>query len=56
MGEVYPPAIKFLAAGRVDARPIVAHRVGLEEPPGAFADLAADVSGYGKALIELKRP
>jgi L-iditol 2-dehydrogenase len=56
MGDVYPLAIKFLAAGRVDVRSIVTHRVGLEEAPGVFAALADNVPGYGKALIDLKRP
>ena len=56
MGDVYPLAIKFLAAGKVDVRSIVTHRVGLEEAPGVFAALADNVSGYGKALIDMKRP
>ncbi len=56
MGDVYPLAIQFLAAGKVDARSIVTHRVGLEEAPGVFAALAANAPGYGKALIDLKRP
>ena len=55
MGDVYPLAIKFLAAGRVDVRSIVTHRVGLEEAPGVFAALADNVPGYGKVLIDLKR-
>jgi L-iditol 2-dehydrogenase len=56
MGDVYPLAIQFLAAGKVDVRSIVTHRVGLEEAPGVFAALAANAPGYGKALIDLKRP
>ena len=56
MGDVYPLAIQFLAAGKVDVRSIVTHRVGLEEAPGVFAALAEDAPGYGKALIDLKRP
>lgn len=56
MGEVYPLAIELLAAGKVDVRSIVTHRVGLEEAPGVFAALADNVLGYGKALIDLKRP
>jgi L-iditol 2-dehydrogenase len=56
MGDVYPLAIQFLAAGKIDVRTIVTHRVGLEEAPGVFAALAADAPGYGKALIDLKRP
>jgi L-iditol 2-dehydrogenase len=56
MGDVYPLAIRFLAAGKVNVRSIVTHRVGLEEAPGVFAALANDVPGYGKALINLKRP
>ena len=54
MGDVYPLAIKFLAAGKVDVRSIVTHRVGLEEAPGVFAALADNALGYGKALIDLK--
>ncbi len=53
MGDVYPLAIQLLAEGKVDVRSIVTHRVGLEEAPGVFAALAADVPGYGKALIDL---
>jgi L-iditol 2-dehydrogenase len=56
MGEVYPLAIELLAAGKVDVRSIVTHRVGLEEAPGVFAALADNSPGYGKALIDLKRP
>jgi len=56
MGDVYPLAIQFLAAGKVDVRSIVTHRVGLEEAPGVFAALADNVPGYGKALIDLKGP
>ena len=56
MGDVYPLAIQFLAAGKVDVRSIVTHRVGLEEAPGVFAALADNAPGYGKALIDLKRP
>jgi len=56
MGEVYPLAIQFLAAGKVDVRSIVTHCVGLEEAPGVFAALAANAPGYGKALIDPKRP
>jgi len=56
MGEVYPLAIQFLAAGKVDVRSIVTHRVGLEEAPGVFVALAANAPGYGKALIDPKRP
>ncbi len=56
MGDVYPLAIQFLAAGKVDVRSIVTHRVGLEEAPGVFAALAEDAPGYGKALIDLMRP
>ncbi len=55
MADVYPLAIKFLAAGQVDVRSIVTHRVGLEEAPGVFAALADNVPGYGKALIDMKR-
>jgi L-iditol 2-dehydrogenase len=54
MGDVYPLAIQFLAAGKVDVRSIVTHRVGLEEAPGVFAALADNAPGYGKALIDLK--
>ena len=56
MGEVYPLAIEFLAAGKVDVRSIVTHRVGLDEAPEVFAALADNAPGYGKALIDLKRP
>jgi L-iditol 2-dehydrogenase len=56
MGDVYPLAIQFLAAGKIDVRSIVTHRVGLEEAPGVFAALANNSPGYGKALIDLKRP
>jgi L-iditol 2-dehydrogenase len=56
MGEVYPRAIAFLAAGKVDVRSIVTHRVGLEEAPDAFAALAADAPGYGKVLIDPRGP
>jgi L-iditol 2-dehydrogenase len=54
MGEVYPLAIRFLAAGKIDVRSIVTHRVGLEEAPGAFKALAENAPGYGKVLIDLK--
>ena len=56
MGEVYPLAIQFLAAGKVDVRTIVSHRVGLEEAPDAFKALAANAPGYVKVLIDLKSP
>jgi len=56
MGDAYPLAIRFLAAGKVDVRSIVTHRVGLEEAPGVFAALADNAPGYGKVLIDLKRP
>ena len=56
MGDVYPLGIQFLAAGKVDVRSIVTHRVGLEEAPGVFAALAENAPGYGKALIDLKGP
>jgi L-iditol 2-dehydrogenase len=52
MKEVYPRAIALVAAGKVDVRSIVTHRLGLEEAPDAFAALAAGVPGYGKVLIE----
>jgi L-iditol 2-dehydrogenase len=55
MGDVYPLAIQFLIAGKIDVRSIVTHRVGLEETPGAFAALAADAPGYAKVLIDLDR-
>lgn len=54
MGEVYPLAIQFLAAGKVDVRTIVTHRVGLEEAPDAFKALAENAPGYVKVLIDLK--
>ena len=56
MGDIYPLAIRFLSAGKVDVRSIVTHRVGLEEAPGVFAALADNAPGFGKALIDLKRP
>ncbi len=56
MGHVYPLAIQFLTAGKVDVRSTVTHRVGLEEAPGVFAALAADAPGYGKALIDVTGP
>ena len=56
MGEVYPLAIELVATGKVDVRSVVTHRIGLEEAPGAFAALADNAPGYGKAIIELKRP
>jgi len=55
MGDVYPLAIQFLAAGKVDVRSIVTHRVGLEEAPGVFVALADNRPGYGKALVDLRR-
>jgi len=55
MGEVYPLAIQFLAAGKVDVRSIVTHRVGLGEVPGAFKALAENAPGYVKVLVDLKR-
>jgi L-iditol 2-dehydrogenase len=55
MGDVYPLAIEFLAAGKVDVRSIVTHRIGLEETPGALTALAANAPGYVKVLIDLKR-
>ena len=56
MGDVYPLAIQFLAAGKIDVRSIVTHRVGLEEAPGVFAALAKNSPGYGKVLIDVTRP
>jgi L-iditol 2-dehydrogenase len=53
MGDVFPLAIRLLAAGKVAVRSIVTHRVALEEAPGVFAALADDVPGYGKVLIDL---
>jgi L-iditol 2-dehydrogenase len=54
MGDVYPLAIQFLAAGKVDVRSIVTHRVGLEESPGVFKALAENAPGYVKVLVDLK--
>jgi L-iditol 2-dehydrogenase len=55
MGDVYPLAIEFLAAGKVDVRSIVTHRIGLEETPGALMALAENAPGYVKVLVDLKR-
>ena len=55
MGDVYPLAIQFLAAGKVDVRSIVTHRVGLEEAPGVFKALAENAPGFVKVLVDLKR-
>ncbi len=52
MGELYPLAIALIAAGKVDVRSIVTHRVGLDEAPAAFAALAENAPGYAKVLIE----
>jgi L-iditol 2-dehydrogenase len=52
MGDVYPLAIKFLAAGKIDVRSIVSHRVGLEEAPGVFTALAENAPGYIKVLVD----
>ena len=54
MGDVYPRAIEFLAAGKIDVRSIVTHRVGLEEAPGVFTALADNAPGYVKVLVDLK--
>jgi L-iditol 2-dehydrogenase len=54
MGEVYPLAIQLLAAGKIDVRSIVSHRVGLEEAPDAFKALAENAPGYVKVLVDLK--
>ena len=53
MGEVYPRAITLVAAGKVDVRTIVTHRVSLEETPAVFAALAVNQPGYVKALIDI---
>ncbi|NOJ43647.1 zinc-dependent alcohol dehydrogenase [Bradyrhizobium australiense] len=55
MGDVYPLAIEFLAAGKVDVRSIVTHRIGLEETPGVLTALAENAPGYVKVLVDLKR-
>ena len=54
MGEVYPLAIQMLAAGKVDVRSLVSHRVGLQDAPGVFTALAANTPGYVKVMIDLK--
>jgi L-iditol 2-dehydrogenase len=56
MGDVYPLAISFLAAGKIDVRTIVTHRVGLEEAPGVFTALAENAPGYVKVLVDLRGP
>jgi L-iditol 2-dehydrogenase len=56
MGDVYPAAIELVATEKVDVRSIVTHRIGLEEAPRAFAALADNAPGYGKALVDLKGP
>ena len=56
MGEVYPLAIRLLAAGKVDVRAIVSHRIGLEDVPSAFKALAENAPGYVKVLVDLKSP
>lgn len=56
MGDVYPLAIRFLAAGKIDVRTIVTHRVGLEEAPGVFTALAENAPGYVKVLVDLRGP
>ena len=52
MGDVYPLAIQFLAAGTIDVRSVVTHRLGLEEAPAAFKALAENAPGYAKVLID----
>ena len=56
MGDAYPLAIRFLAAGTVDVRSIVTHSVGLEEAPGLFVAPAENGLGYGKGFNDSKRP
>ena len=51
MGEVYPRAIALVASGKIDVASIVTHRIGLDEAPAAFRNLAENVAGYGKVLV-----
>jgi threonine dehydrogenase-like Zn-dependent dehydrogenase len=39
--DVFPTAIRLLEQGRLDLEPLVTHRIGLEELPGAVEELRA---------------
>ena len=39
--DVFPPAIRLLEQGRIDFSPLVTHRIGVEELPGAVDELRA---------------
>jgi threonine dehydrogenase-like Zn-dependent dehydrogenase len=39
--DVFPAAIRLLEQGRLDLEPLVTHRIGLEELPGAVEELRA---------------
>lgn len=39
--DVFPDAIRLLEGGRLDLEPLVTHRIGLEELPGAVEELRA---------------
>ena len=54
MGEICPPAIEFLAAGKADVRPIVADRVG-RGSAGRVRGSSPRRLGLWQALLELKR-
>jgi L-iditol 2-dehydrogenase len=51
MGQVYPRAIELVAAGKVDVLALVSHRIGLEEAPEAFRQLAEGAPGIVKTLV-----
>jgi L-iditol 2-dehydrogenase len=51
MGHVYPRAIELVAARKVDVLSLVSHRIGLEEAPSAFRQLADGAPGMIKTLI-----
>jgi threonine dehydrogenase-like Zn-dependent dehydrogenase len=50
--DVFPDAIRLLEQGRIDFEPLVTHRLGLEELPGAVEELRA-----GRAVkVEVEFP
>jgi len=50
--DVFPTAIRLLEQGRLDLEPLVTHRIGLEELPGAVDELRA-----GRAIkVEVEFP
>lgn len=51
MGNVYARAIRMVEKGRVQLKPLVTHRFGLDEAPEAFALQAAYGEGVLKTVI-----